>query len=410
MSTSWPAPSLPVPSVPNVQPHTLTLDQYQELARQTDFTLTSSPDLHFPLFGLFGEVGSLLSEVKKKQREHASYIRYEDAVLEELGDAFWYFSTLASRLHLRISSLLDPATLPSAAGNREARSGRTPIAVLQSSNPRSGPSDPDSYRPIAMHLASTVGKLLAARLEEDTRSEDSAQSAHLSTILGLFFRLADATNVSLAHAAYLNLNKVLDRWPTTRVFPSLYDVDVPTEEQIPRQLEIRIQERTVADRTYVFLSCNGINIGDRLTDNIAIQDDYRFHDVFHLSYAAIIGWSPVIRALLRVKRKSQPHIDENEDGARAILIEEGISTWIFNYAKTLNYFVEHRTIDYSVLKAIRSLVAGYEVQSCPPWLWEEAILKGYDVFRQLRTYRGGVVVADLSARTISFRRISDDSR
>lgn len=60
---------------------------------------------------------------------------------------------------------------------------------------------------------------------------------------------------------------------------------------------------------------------------------YRFHDVFHLAYAAVLGWSPVLRALLKCKRKSHPWLDENQDGARAILIEEGISTFVFNHAK-----------------------------------------------------------------------------
>ena len=42
----------------------------------------------------------------------------------------------------------------------------------------------------------------------------------------------------------------------------------------------------------------------------------RFHDIFHLSYAAILGWSPTVRALLRCKRKSDPRVDEVEDGGK----------------------------------------------------------------------------------------------
>ena len=34
------------------------------------------------------------------------------------------------------------------------------------------------------------------------------------------------------------------------------------------------------------------------------DDGYRFHDVVHLAYAAILGWSPVTRALLDCKRRS----------------------------------------------------------------------------------------------------------
>jgi len=30
---------------------------------------------------------------------------------------------------------------------------------------------------------------------------------------------------------------------------------------------------------------NDVIVGDRLTDNKAEPDDYRFHDVFHMAYA-----------------------------------------------------------------------------------------------------------------------------
>lgn len=64
----------------------LTVNQYQNLARQTDRTVGKAPQsLDFPLLGLFGEAGSLLSKLKKKQRDADSYIGYEMSVVEELG-------------------------------------------------------------------------------------------------------------------------------------------------------------------------------------------------------------------------------------------------------------------------------------------------------------------------------------
>jgi NTP pyrophosphatase (non-canonical NTP hydrolase) len=65
----------------------LTLSEYQLLARKTDTRAhEGDKDLAFPLLGLFGEVGSLLSEVKKKQRDPDSYVGYKHSVIEELGD------------------------------------------------------------------------------------------------------------------------------------------------------------------------------------------------------------------------------------------------------------------------------------------------------------------------------------
>ena len=168
---------------------------------------------------------------------------------------------------------------------------------------------------------------------------------------------------------------------------------------------MNIAERGSKEKRYVRLRCNEVNIGDRLTDNKAEEDDYRFHDVFHLSYASILGWSPVMRALFKVKRKSKPKVDETQDGARAILVEEGIANWIFSHARQLNFFESITTLDFSLLKAIQGQIKGYEVECCPLWLWEKAILEGYAVFRCLREQRKGIVIADVNERSIIFKPV-----
>ena len=115
-------------------------------------------------------------------------------------------------------------------------------------------------------------------------------------------------------------------------------------------------------------------------------DDYRFHDVFHYAYAAVLGWSPVLRALMSLKRKSEPLIDEAQDGARALLIEEGIATWIFGQAQRTSLFEGTKAGDLSfdLLKNVRQFVAGYEPENSPLWLWEDAIFQGYEAFRFLK--------------------------
>jgi NTP pyrophosphatase (non-canonical NTP hydrolase) len=82
----------------------LTLAAYQQAAITND----RGPDgksLAFPLLGLFGETGSLLSVVKKKQRDRASFLGYTPAVIEELGDVLWYFTVVAHRAGLSISDI-----------------------------------------------------------------------------------------------------------------------------------------------------------------------------------------------------------------------------------------------------------------------------------------------------------------
>ena len=151
--------------------------------------------------------------------------------------------------------------------------------------------------------------------------------------------------------------------------------------------------------------CSGMaySSGMRFRTNISEPDGYRFHDVFHLAHAAVLHWSPTFRALIKQKRKSDPHVDSTQDSGRAIVIEEGLTAWIFSRAKELEFFDGQDNVSFDLLKTIQQFVRGYEVEQCPLKLWEQAILQGYEVFRQLRDNQGGIVVGDREARSISYR-------
>ncbi len=83
----------------------LTIRDYVAQALTTD-QRSDGGSLAFPLLGLFGETGSLLSEVKKKQRDRASYVGYAGAVVEELGDVLWYLTTVAARGGLSLEAII----------------------------------------------------------------------------------------------------------------------------------------------------------------------------------------------------------------------------------------------------------------------------------------------------------------
>jgi MazG C-terminal domain len=103
-------------------------------------------------------------------------------------------------------------------------------------------------------------------------------------------------------------------------------------------------------------------------------------------------------------------VDEAQDGGRAIVVEEGLTAWIFSRAKQLNFFQGQTTISFDVLKTVQQFVAGYEVEACPLSLWEIAILKGYEVFRQVKKNYGGIIVCDRSARTIRYDAANGEVR
>jgi len=214
--------------------------------------------------------------------------------------------------------------------------------------------------------------------------------------------VAEHNGISLEDAANANLLKTQGRWPGDRIFHPLFDEDYPIEEQIPRSFLIGFVERTRGKRVEVLLRCYDIGIGSRLTDNIRDPDGYRYHDIFHMAFAVFLGWSPVVRALLRCKRKSTPKVDENEDGARAIIVEEAVSAIVFNRAKEMRFFEKAIQLDYDLLKTIQEFVRGYEVDRVPLWQWEMAILKGYEAFRFLRSNSGGYISWDLTHRTLAW--------
>jgi NTP pyrophosphatase (non-canonical NTP hydrolase) len=378
----------------------LTLDDYQKLALSADKTPDQS--LAFPLLGLFGEAGSLLSVIKKKQRDRTSYLGYEPHVIEELGDVLWYFAIVAARGGLSLSTVghnLDRSFADwQDQGGTDLR-----FTALQATSTKGIQKEPTpAFEKTSLDLAADIGALLADHQAGRLSGNQSALKGHLVTIMRALVKAASEAGVALEKAAQDNLAKIFDRWPSERIYPAPLDEKAKANEQLPRALTIDIFEREVRGQIYVFQRSNGINIGDRLTDNALEPDDYRFHDVFHYAYCAVLTWSPVVRALLHLKRKSDPRIDEAEDGARAILIEEGIATWIFGQAKQLGSFegIAPGGLSFDILKTVRQFVAGYEPQVCPLWLWEEAILQGFEAFRFLREKRRARLRIDMMNRRL----------
>ena len=350
------------------------LTDYCNDARQTDRLAGRSDHVDLLATGLFGETGSVLAELKKAERETAAYPSYRNRLVEEIGDLLWYFARLVAVL------------APSEVEKLEALAER----ALR-------PGDADAISE-ALALGVATGALLAT-LQQKT---DNVAASQLGTIWLALLRVACAVHVDLSDAARRNLEKTESRWPPVREFVPLFDDDFEEEEQFPRALDVEFRQIDRGGKPVVLLRCNGLNLGDRLTDNIDEPDFYRFHDIFHLAHAVYLGWSPILRVLLNCKRKSDPRVDENEDGARARIIEEAVSATVFSRAKETRFYDGIDHVDYDLLKTISEFVRGFEVEAVPLWQWEEAILNGYRVFRALRDNGGGTVTVDLVKRDLCY--------
>jgi NTP pyrophosphatase (non-canonical NTP hydrolase) len=265
-------------------------------------------------------------------------------------------------------------------------------------------------------LAGEVGSLLSEHkkhLREGKRYSVFTDhvAEEIGDILWYLANIASKSGLSLSDIAAENLAKLEVSPPAGAIAakskhakkrPARFDEGFPPNQRLP--LRLRVEFREVRDAAGLRLEIyqDGSQLGQPLTDNVHHDDGYRFHDVFHLSFAILLGWSPITRRLLGVKRKSKPRIDEVEDGGRAGVTEEAVSAVVFAHAAQHAYFADANSIDYDLLKTIGMMCGPFEVRARSAKEWESAILKSYEVWRQVRDHRGGVFVGDAVAGTISF--------
>lgn len=347
------------------------LRSYSDTAALSDRLIGRDNHLELLAIGLMGEAGSIVAELKKMAREGKSYPTYRNQLEEELGDFLWYF--------VRVVSICDSSLIDQLVNTRMTAHEKKDIGV-------------------ALDFGAAVGLVLSGI--------QAKKQCELRDQILLVWKYLDA----IAHDAEIQLNLVANRnyakthsrWPERKEYIELFDDKDPVAEKLPRNITIAFVQNTIGSRVEVLLRANGINIGNRLTDNIVDPDGYRFHDIFHIAFAVHLGWSPVLRALFRCKRKSSASKDENEDGARALIIEEAISAIIFSRAKHMRFFEGTIQVDYDLLKTIKEFTKGFEVDKVPLWQWEAAILSGFENFRALLRHEGGCVTWDLCKHSLTW--------
>ena len=229
------------------------LTDYCKDAERTD-QLSQRPH-HVALLaaGLFGEAGSVLAELKKTERETGAYPSYLNRLTEEIGDLLWYFARLVT-----VSASSDSAQT-SLTHSKRLRGRMITDAMNE-----------------ALALGAAAGSMLAV-VQQKT---DGIGASQLDAIWRALLRVACAVGIDLRDAAQLNLEKTRSRWPTVRTSVPLFDDGFDEEERLPRKLDIEFLQIERDGKPVVLLRCNGLNLGDRLTDNIDESDFYRFHDIF----------------------------------------------------------------------------------------------------------------------------------
>lgn len=231
-------------------------------------------------------------------------------------------------------------------------------------------------------------------------------SEELGDTLWYVAAVATKFELSLEDIAERNLQKTNERWQNTRG-RAPFDQVLARSERLPVTFEYRFVDVKMKTGSpgVVLLNRRGHRIGDPLTDNAHVDDGYRFHDVMHFAFVAVLGWSPVARKILGRKRRSDAKTtDEVEDGGRAAVIDEAIVAMVFDYIRHDLAGTKGMTrVDSVTLAAIRGLTRGFEVHVRTEAEWEEAILKGLEVWRQVEQHGGGTVVGDFRRSKFAFR-------
>lgn len=396
------------------------------------------------LYGLVGEIGSLVSAVKKKilaEGGETGWDQPNEEIKEEIGDVLWYCYSLAQTLNSGTFDILanDIALLKREIGGQNERGEKIGaaldparkeefLAASHSFPPAEGCTF-DDYQTLAFKTARTDGRVLldvclavlwqlGAELLRDTLPDieltlnrniaDRPPNAVLGEITWHLAAIASLYHLSLDAIVEFNREKVSFR--SQRGMPSpLHDDGRDPQEQFPRVFEIAFVSVARGKSRMYF---QGRRLGNDLTDNANEDDGYRFHDVLHLALIAHLGWSPVIRGLMRRKR---PDVDEVEDGGRAKVVEELVLKAIHSEGERqvrdagrccvegpVRIFPDRSAITFRLLKTLRTYVEGLEVWKNTYWEWEDAICDGCDVFFQLRKNKQGTVHVDLEKRMLTF--------
>ena len=370
---------------------TALIRKFDDVVRTTDSF--EERDIQPILLGLFGEVGSIMTAVKKLKREEKAYTGFRDRVIEEIGDAFWYLTALCHRYQIDLENFL--ATGDSDSGIFKC----TPCPTSQEKESQSKRPETDM---VCNQALIEIGKASAVLLESEDMTKQQRSERIMGFIRSIHWVMSEC-DVTLEEAISGNLSKVKSRFgPLNLTDLPNFDADFPEYEQLPWEFRIELRER---DDGRVYLSMNDVFVGDPLTDNISQEDGFRYHDVIHLAHAAVLHWSPTVRALLKRKRKSCPEFDNSQDGGRGVVIEEGLAALVFSKAKELDYFDGHTDVSFDLLKTIQEFVRGYEVEACPLKLREQCILNGYEVFRNARINRGGIIIGDRRNRELLYEKL-----
>ncbi|MGE3336025.1 MAG: hypothetical protein AB7I36_20500 [Rhodospirillaceae bacterium] len=320
----------------------LSLGAFQREAYKTSQLTRGSSPQHMiaPILGLASETGSILDIYKKYLRDAIDLKANREFLKEELGDLLWYIATVATAYDLRLEAI---------ARNNLVRT--------------------------------------KDRYPKDTRKALAALPVFDRRCLG---QERFPRKVTIAFTETRRSGKVIAELRLIAAQPNPFPKGQITilEDGEEKKIGFAI----------------GMRLGDELTDNSRRADDYRYHDAVHLGFMAVLGWSPIMRSLLGVRRRSNPVVNESEDGARAKYAEEGLSAVLAALSVRRLGFSGEIAVDGDSIGVAKAVTANLEARHLPGWAWRRAISQGFSAMHALGENKGGYLLADVDKRTLTYKK------
>ena len=431
----------------------MLVSAFDTFVQETDRSVGKSREdrLDIATYGLGAEIGSVVSAIKKRLLAEGGpedWCTANDEIIEELGDVVWYCFSLAGianegkPVNIFARNIANLKKELNTGGDRATRLRATLDPSKYEAFLQAAKSFPkktkfmefEDYQSMAFLTARTEKrtlvdvclallwqlsaqlfrrKLPAIELELNKSLADMDINDTLGEIAWHISALASIYKLRLSDIAQGNIEKVSFRLDRRHPTPLHDEEHLPATQRFPRRFEIAFVSFAEHQCRMYF---NGRRLGDDLTDNSREDDGYRYHDIMHLANVAKLGWSPVLRGLMGIKRKANALTDEIEDGARAKIVEELVIKAVHSEGQRLaanqgpvprgqpvRMFAEPGDVTFRLLKFVRDLVIGLEAHNNRFWEWEDSIRHGHEIFHRLRCEGQGTVTVDLEDRSITFR-------
>lgn len=255
-------------------------------------------------------------------------------------------------------------------------------------------------------LLSEYKKMLRDGAVHEQFSETLAEE--LGDILWYVATVATKFGLDLDQIAEANLIKTEDRWHPPDGKSKLFDADLDVSQQLPRSFSFKFTHEKIdgVDKLVLIDNKTGQKVGNPLTDNSYEDDGYRYHDIMHLAFMTHLGWSPVLRKLLRdsgyIQKKRPAVTDESDDSGRPQVIDEALVAAIYVYADNHNFLYGTKAVDWQLLRHIKQMTSKLEVKNVTTSEWNTAIISGARIWKKLIDNHGGIVTGNLEKGELTF--------